>query len=400
MEVNGVFADSSAPPGGEVRQTTSPGGVLAVLRQAGALTRQELQERVGLSRATMVERLDGLQRARLVRTVGQRASSGGRRADLLAVDDESRVALVADLGVTHLAVAVADLHGSILQVRREQMRTGHHPEQVIPQLIDIAQELLRASGRGDDLAAFGFSLPGQIDQQAGTTVAPPTIPAWDGYPLRRRIAETFGVPVLIENDANALAFGEHLAAGLKGTTLLGVKVGTAIGAGVVIGDRPHRGATGCAGEIGHIKIEGRDDRCTCGRGGCVAALASGRALQRRLRSTGVRSLHDVVRRIETGDETATALAVEAGRLVGTVLATVVTFINPRVVRIGGEIGGLAPFVDGLRETIGEQAHGVALRGLDVGPASLGDQAPLVGMVGLAAESLFLPSAVDDLVARQ
>lgn len=370
--------------------------MLDALRHAGALTRHELQERVGLSRATMVERIELLHRHRLVRVTGRRASGGGRPADVLAVDDESRVALVADLGVSHLAVGVADLRGSLLDVRRTRLSRGHRPAQILPLMLDLGGELLAATGRGDDLAAFGFSLPGQIDQVAGTTVAPPTIPAWDGHPLRGHIESAFDVPVLIDNDANALAFGEYRAAGLTDTTLLGVKVGTAIGAGVVIGDRPHRGATGCAGEIGHMRIEGRDDPCSCGRLGCVAAIASGLALQQKL---GTEAVDEVVQRIHAGDAAATRLVREAGQILGTVLATAITFTNPSVVRVGGEVGVLPPFVEGLRSTVNDHAHAVALRDLDVAPAGLGEHAALVGMAGLVAESFFLPSAVDALVGQ-
>jgi predicted NBD/HSP70 family sugar kinase len=213
------------------------------------------------------------------------------------------------------------------------------------------------------------------------------------------LGDGLGVAVHLENDANALAHGEYLAAGSPLSTVLGVWVGSGIGAGVVIGGHPHRGATGCAGEIGHIRIEDRDERCTCGRRGCVAALASGAALVRQLRADGVRALPDVVRRVEAGDAHAVALATDAGRLLGTVLATVVTILNPHRVRVGGEIGSLAPFRAGLVETLGQQAHEVAARGLDVGPAVLGDLAPLVGMAGLAAEAVFSPAAIDEAAAK-
>lgn len=377
---------------------TSPGGVLAVLRHAGPLTRQELQDQVGLSRATLVERLDTLQRLKMIRTTGYRASSGGRRAELLAVDGTSRVAVVAGIGPSHATVAVADLRGTILASHSERLPPRHHPQDVLPRMVSTAKRLLAETGRAGDLAAVGLSVPGQVDQAAGISIVPPTLPAWRDWPLRALFGEELGVDVLLENDANALAYGEYLAAGRRDTTVLGVTVGTGIGAGVVIGDRPHRGATGCAGEIGHIRIEGRDERCSCGRRGCVAALASGRALLRQLRRHGARSVRDVVRRIEAGDPQAVALATDAGRLLGTVLATVVTILNPHLVRLGGQVGHLEPFLAGLAETLGAQAHDVAARGLDVGPAVLGDRAPLVGMAGLAAEAVLAPAAVDAMAA--
>ncbi|MGH3881441.1 MAG: ROK family protein, partial [Actinophytocola sp.] len=118
-----------------------------------------------------------------------------------------------------------------------------------------------------------------------------------------------------------------------------------------------------------------------------------------LRADGVRALPDVVRRVEAGEPRAVALAGDAGRLLGTVLATVVTILNPHRVRVGGEIGSLEPFRAGLLETLGQQAHEVAARGLDVGPAVLGEDASLVGMAGLAADAVLSPAAIDEAAAK-
>ena len=377
---------------------TSPGNVVAVLRAVGPVTRQQLQEHLGLSRATLVERLDVLQRHRLITTVGHRASSGGRPAQLLAADQSSRVAVVGSIGASLVTVGVADLHGKVLVDQTDRLPLGHSPEHVLPWMLDTARRQLAELDRFADLAAVGIAVPGQVDQETGISLMPPTMSAWRDQPLREVFAGGLSVEVELENDANALAYGEYLAAQAPNPTVLGVSVGSGIGAGVVIGGRPHRGATGCAGEIGHIRIEDRDERCGCGRRGCVAALASGAALVRRLRTDGARAIPDVIRRVNADDPHAVALVHDAGRLVGTVLATVVTILNPHLVRVGGEVGALPPFLAGLAETLGEQAHEVAARGLDVGPAVLGDRAQLVGMAGLAAEAVLAPAAIDRLVA--
>lgn len=377
----------------------SPGNVVAVLRAIGPVTRQQLQEHLGLSRATLVERLDVLQRHRLITTAGHRASSGGRPAQLLTVDQSSRVAVVGSIGASLVTVGVADLRGRVLTEHTERLPIGHAPEHVLPWMLDTARRQLTELDRHADLAAAGIAVPGQIDQDSGVSTMPPTMAAWRDQPLREVFADGLSVEVQLENDANALAYGEYLAAPARNPTVLGVSVGSGIGAGVVIGGRPHRGATGCAGEIGHIRIEDRDERCACGRHGCVAALASGTALVRQLRVDGVRALPDVIRKVATGDQRAVALVHDAGRLVGTVLATVVTILNPHLVRVGGEIGSLPPFLTGITETLRQQAHEIAARGLDVGPAVLRDQAQLVGMAGLAAEAVLAPAAVDHLVSR-
>src|SRR5690606_7971763 len=373
---------------------TSPGHVLGVLRAAGPLTRQELQERVGVSRATMVERLDVLRRAGLLRRVGHRESSGGRRAELLAVNDTGHTALVADLGQSHATLAVVDLRGTVFARADHELSPHDSPQETLSRLVETGKSLITDSGKAETLCAVGLSVPGQIDHDEGVTAAPWSMREWDGVRLRDPFKEAFDVPVLLENDANALAMAEYYAMGRPEATMVGVKVGTGIGAGVVIAGRPHRGETGAAGEIGHMRIEGGDRRCVCGRRGCVAAEASGRALVRMLRSKGVRSVNDVVRWVEEGRAEAVDAVSAAGRLVGTVLATVVTIVNPRYVRLGGAIGVLPPFVEALRRTVEANAHTSALRKLDIAASQLGDRGVLVGMSGLVADEMLSPARVD------
>ncbi|MBB3663386.1 MULTISPECIES: ROK family transcriptional regulator [Prauserella salsuginis group] len=382
---------------GSSPSATSPGHVLAVLREHGPLTRQELQERVGLSRVTLVERLEALRSHGLVRASGHRRSSGGRRAEVLEVDVETPSALTVDLGQSHAALAITDLRGTVLARDHHRLPARHGPDDVVPLLLRSGRELLDRAGRGDTLRALALSLPGQIDHDRGVTVAPPTMPDWNERPLREPFADAFGVPVLLENDANALAFGDYCAMDRPDSTVVGVKVGTGIGAGVIVSRRIHRGESGTAGEMGHMRIEGDDRRCACGRHGCVAASASGMALVRQLRPSGARSIDDVVRRVRDGHGDAVRAAAEAGRLVGTVLATVVTIVNPRYVRVGGAIGVLEPFLDALRGTVETNAHASALRGLDIGPSGLGEDGAFAGLAGLVADELLAPSTVDNRV---
>lgn len=367
-----------------------------MLRADGPLTRQELQERVGVSRATMVERLDALRRAGLLCRAGHRESSGGRRAELLAVNDTGHAALVADLGQSHATLAVVDLRGTVFARTELRLSSSDCPKKTLSTLVETGSSLLEASGKREELCAVGLSVPGQVDHAEGVTVAPWSMRQWSGVRLRGPFADAFGVPVLLENDANALALADYYAMGRPDATMVGVKVGTGIGAGVVIAGRPHRGETGSAGEIGHMRIEGSDKRCACGRRGCVAAEASGQALVRALRPHGARSVSDVVRWAKEGRAEAVDAVSAAGRLVGTVLATVVTIVNPRYVRLGGAVGVLTPFVEALRMTVESNAHTSALRKLDIAATSLGDQGMLVGLSGLVADEMLSPARVDAL----
>ncbi|HVV08661.1 ROK family protein [Amycolatopsis sp.] len=383
----------TAPP-------TSPGHVLAVLRNEGPLTRQELQDRIGLSRVTMVERLDLLHRLGLLRQTGHRASSGGRPAEILEANEAGRTALVADVGQRHATVAVVDLRGDVFAQVHRPLPVGHTPRETLSGLLATGRELLAETGRADTLCAMGLSVPGQIDHELGVTVAPPTMAAWQGVRLREPFSDALSVPVLLENDANALAFGAYCDLARPHAALVGVKVGTGIGAGLVISGHTHRGETSSAGEIGHIRIEGNEQRCDCGRRGCVSAIASGQAVIRQLRPTGVRTAEDVVRRVRAGNLEAIRVTAAAGRLVGTVLATVVTIVNPRYLRVGGAIGVLPPFLGALREAVLANAHTSARDGVDVDACVLGSNTTLAGVAGLVADEMLSPDAVDALVSAE
>ncbi|MEU6190889.1 ROK family protein [Nocardia sp. NPDC047038] len=376
---------------------TSPGHVLALLRATGPLTRLELQELAGLSRVTLTERLEALRGLGLVRHAGRKESSGGRRAEMLEVDDTGSTALVADLGQSHATLAVVDLRGTVFAREHRRLPLRHSPTEVVPMLLDTGRKLLRRTGRAETLCAIGLSVPGQIDHDSGVTVAPPTMPDWNGAALREPFADALGVPVLLENDANALAFGDFRALDRPAATLVGVKVGTGIGAGVVISGRVHRGVSGSAGEIGHLRIEGSRQLCSCGRRGCVAAGAGGQALAREL---GVRMTADVVRLVGHGSPEAIRATERAGRLVGTVLATMVSIVNPAHVRVGGAIGVLPPFLEGVRRGVESNAHPSALRDLDLGPSRLGENGAFVGLAGLVADEMLSPATVDAMVAAR
>jgi predicted NBD/HSP70 family sugar kinase len=375
---------------------TSAGHILAVLRAEGPLTRQELQDRTGLSRATLVERLEILQRLHLLRQTGHRASSGGRPAQMLAANDVGRTALVADVGQRHATIAVVDLRGNVFAQLHRPLPVGHPPQETLSYLLNTGRGLLVETGREDSLCAFGLSVPGQIDHDQGTTVAPPTMPEWMGARLREPFSQTLSVPVFLENDANALAFGAYCELNRPEAALVGVKVGTGIGAGLVISGRTHRGETASAGEIGHIRIEGNEQRCDCGRRGCVSALASGQAVIRQLRPTGVRTAEDVVRRVRAGNPEAVRITAAAGRLLGTVLATVVTIVNPRYLRVGGAIGVLPPYLNSLHEAVLANAHTSALDGVSVDACVLGSNTTLTGVAGLVADEMLAPATVDAL----
>jgi predicted NBD/HSP70 family sugar kinase len=245
-------------------------------------------------------------------------------------------------------------------------------------------------------------VPGPVDVSVGQVVQPPVMPGWHGYPVRDRLAARLGVPVFLENDANLMALGEQRTLWQKAPTVLLVTVGLGIGAGIVIDGQLYRGVDGGAGDIGHIRMLGHEERCACGAVGCLAAVASGRALVRQLSALGkdVSDLADVRTSLQRGDADAVAAVRTAGQLAGEVLTTVVSVLNPEILVLAGEMADTqGHFVNGLREVIYQRSLPRATRNLRVVTSELGSSAAVIGTAALVVDEVFSPTAVDERMAE-
>ncbi|MFF5441057.1 ROK family protein [Streptomyces achromogenes] len=395
--------------GGRSGGQAGAGDLLALVRNGRAVTRGALQQATGLSRATVGQRLDRLFRAGWLREgAGGPVDSplGGRPSITLEFDDSHAVVLAADLDTRHARAAVLSLTGEILAEQAGTLVVEEGPEAVLGELGGWFEELLTKAGhRAEEVCGIGLAVPGPVDSETGRVVQPPIMPGWDGYDIRGRMSRVFtgrtgapAIPVLVDNDANLMAYGEQRTGYPGCTAFVLVKVSTGIGAGVVVDGSIYRGVDGGAGDIGHIRV-GADALCRCGSRGCLAAVASGGAVARRLAASGVpaTSGSDVRDLLAAGHPEAAALAREAGRQVGDVLATVVTLLNPGVLMIAGDLAG-TPFLTGVRELLYQRALPRSTAHLDVVTSRLGDRAGLVGAGALVVEHLYAPERVEERLA--
>ncbi|MBR8641559.1 ROK family protein [Streptomyces tuirus] len=390
------------------RVQASAGELLELVRSRRAVTRGALQQATGLSRATVGQRLDRLFRAGWLREgAGGPVDSplGGRPSITLEFDDEHAVVLAADLDTRHARAAVLSLSGEILAEHSGTLVVEDGPDAVLGELGRWFAELLEKAGRpAGSVCGVGLAVPGPVDTETGRVVQPPIMPGWDGYDIRGRLARALtehtgaaAVPVLVDNDANLMAYGEQRTGYPDCSAFVLVKVSTGIGAGVVVGGSVFRGVDGGAGDIGHIRVpEGAQALCRCGSYGCLAAVASGGAVARRLAEAGVpaASGSDVRDLLASGHPEAVGLAREAGRRVGDVLATVVTLLNPGVLMIAGDLAG-TPFLTGVRELLYQRALPRSTVHLDVVTSRLGERAGLVGAGAMVVEHLYAPERVEE-----
>lgn len=378
-----------------------PGDVLELIRKRGPLTRGDVLDLTGLSRMTVSTRVDALLQAGLIVERGIERVTGGRPSKRLEFNTSYAAVIAASVDTTHTTVALTDLAGRVLAVERVDVAVADGPDQTLNAIAARASALLASTPAVQRVAAIGISVPGPVDPDTERPSQPPIMPGWDAYPIADHLGDALGVPVLVANDADAAALGEQRAAHPGSRSLCFIKVSSGIGTGIVIGGQVYRGTDGGAGDIGHIKIAGHEDMvCQCGARGCLAAIASGRAVATALTALGkpAASGTDVGTYLAAGDTDAARLTQEAGRVIGEVVATVVSLLNPGEVVLGGMMAS-APLLTGVRETLYPRSLPRATRHLTVSLSTLGADAATVGLAALVVDREYSASAVDAVLSR-
>jgi glucokinase len=326
----------------------------------------------------------------------------------------SKLALAFDLGGTALRGALVESDGSVVVHVSAPTMAGAGSEAVIGQIIALAGDLIAQSPQAE-IAGIGVGAPGPLDPKAGIVIAPPTLAGWHDVPLIDILGQHFGLPVRLENDANAAALGEwRFGAGRGSGSLVFVTVSTGIGGGVVADGHIYHGRRGLAAEIGHMTITGEGDRCFCGAIGCFEAVASGTALGRRatrqtapgdgsllrrLSADGDVSARHVVDAARAGDAAAIDLLEAEARWLGIGFTNLLHLYSPDLIVMGGGLSNgfdlLAPSI----RTVVQQRAMPAYRDVPIVRAKLGDRAGLIGAASLilweGEPGLALAMAQDD-----
>jgi glucokinase-like ROK family protein len=379
--------------------------LLALLRDEGPMSRVALGERLELPRAKLTGELSRLVDTGLVEIGGPAASRGGRRSTLVHLADDLRF-IAADVGATSVNVAVTDGRCEVLASQSEDCEVRLGPTPVLGRVVDLANRVLeKAPGR---LMGAGIGLPGPVSFRDGMPVAPPIMPGWDRYPVRDELAGKWNCPVTVDNDVNVMALGErHAGVARSLDDLIFVKVGTGIGCGIVLGGKVYRGVAGTAGDIGHIRLDDYGPACACGEVGCLEAYFGGSALARdaltlarsgrstmlaeKLTERGKLTAQDVGESATAGDFAAANLVREGGRRLGHVVASLVSFLNPGMVVIGGGVSRLGhPLLAEVRSSVYRRSLPLATGNLPIVLSELGDLAGVTGAAWSATARAFTP----------
>jgi predicted NBD/HSP70 family sugar kinase len=391
------MSDISAPQWGSARNPLLAASVLELIASGQAVSRTELTELLGAAPSTISQTVSQLLERGLVAEQGTRSSAGGRPRKLLRIGAADEFALAADLGGRHARIGVVLPGGGFDDVSTIPFAVDAGPEAALAPLAEALEALAAARGRAS-LRGVGLSLPGPVDVEHGTVTLPSRMPGWNRFPVTAWLHEHFGVPAAVDNDANCMALGEHTVRPTQRHQSITVKIGSAIGAGIIADGRLYRGANGAAGDITHVRIDAAGDRpCSCGNIGCLETVASGAALARILRERGAAAdtVEDVVRLVSSdADPEATRAVRQAGRHLGQVLAANVNFFNPDAVYLGGILSTLEPLVAAVRSQLYEACHPLATEHLVIERTRLGSDAGLLGAGQLALQRALARALAD------
>ena len=310
-------------------------------------------------------------------------------------------ALAVDLGGTKLLVGIVDQRGGVLA--QERIATPQDgPESVARAIRGLAQGLRRSLSPGTaPLAGVGVAVAGPTDHGRGVVYDPPNIKGWGSEtPFGPLLASELNETVHLENDANAAALGEvWVGAGRGVRDLVYITVSTGIGGGLVFGGRLYRGATGTAGEVGHMIVDPDGPLCHCGNRGCLEVLASGTAIARQAQEAVARGDRTALQRFagrpeditagtvaeaaQAGDALSVDLYRRAGARIGLVLSNFMALLNPAMIIVGGGVSKTGDLLfRPLREAIGARVYPRPSRIVKLVPAALGDDAGIIGAAAL------------------
>ncbi len=334
-------------------------------------------------------------------------SDSSQRKLKLKIKEEIGYVAGVFLGISKLSIIIFSLDMKIKYEKISLFESIANPETCNRQIISLLKSLCEEKGI-KDLWGIGIGFPFPVNFPEGKPDSPPNVPLWDGYPLKNLYEKEFGCPVLVDNDVNVMALGE----GYKGCTVnesdfLFIKIGTGIGSGLIVDGKIYRGANGCAGDIGHISVDGNSVDCICGNKGCLEAVAGGRALAakaQKLAETGESPfLAELSRNVPSltaahinegamsGDLACIQLIRDTGRLIGEVTAKLVNFFNPSSIVIGGGLscfGNL--FIGAIRETIIRRSPHLATYELGICFSELKDKSGPTGAGALILDHIFSP----------
>ncbi|MCE1254472.1 MAG: ROK family transcriptional regulator [Anaerolineae bacterium] len=392
--------------------TAQQADIIRAMRRRGVISRTDIAMMTGWSRAKITNEVGLLIDKNFIKEVGDGKSEGGRRPRLLSINNDLGFLVGVDIGATSVDLALADVCGHVFQRRSEAADVSNPPDVLLGRVSEVIHEMAQAQQIDPGkIYGIGVGVPGPVEFSRGTLVAPPLMPDWDNFSVRRYFEAAFpSAFVMVDNDVNIMALGEFYTSGkINPDNFIFVKIGTGIGAGIISNGKIHRGDTGCAGDIGHICVDKTGPVCRCGNKGCLESISGGRAIAERAMAAAMNNespilarhmaenggflrAEDVGMAQREGDRVAAEIIQYSGKMIGEGLAGLVNFFNPSHIILGGGVTGLGnQFLANIRQSVLKRSTPLATRHLVIEYSRMGTEAGITGAISLLLEYLFYVS---------
>lgn len=376
--------------------------LLETLLWRPARSRGDLGRSLGVSRATVTALLTEFEHAGIVEQQAEDSDERrpkGRPPLQVSLAPDAAFAVGLEFGHRHLRAAVCDLGGGIVADRWTPIEIEGDPVAMLDAAQRLTAEAVAESGVGGErLIGVGVGFAAPVAATTGQVLTGGIMPGWDGIDPAEELEKRLGMPVQVENDANAGAMGEHMFGAGRGVAdMIYLQLSAGIGLGLIMAGRPYRGAGGVAGEIGHVRVVDNGLICRCGNRGCLETVASPDYVVELLeRSRGERlTMAQVMELVHEGDRGAARAVGDAGKAIGRAIAATVNLLNPRLVVIGGDLSQAGDvLLDPIRAAIDEDALVPAAAAVTVVASGLGERAEVLG-----AASIQLTRAPEALARR-
>ncbi|WP_374723499.1 ROK family protein [Calidifontibacillus erzurumensis] len=321
--------------------------VLSTILAFAPISRAEIASQLGLNKATVSSLVNELLDEELIYESGPGESSGGRRPVMLLFNERAGYAIGVDIGVNYILGIVTDLTGTIVYEEKRNLQKVEYQEliSIIHEMIAHLIENVPPSRYG--VVGIGIGVPGIVDKNGKVLLAPNL--RWKDVDLLNKLKERFHYPILIENEANAGAYGEKkFGLGQDFSNIIYVSAGIGIGVGIILNHDLYRGFHGYAGESGHMTIVADGEKCTCGSTGCWEAYASEHALLQQAKQNkrlANKSLDELMKLAEKQDKDTIELFQKIGTYLGIGISNLIKTFNPQQIIIGNTLANAEKWIE-------------------------------------------------------
>ncbi|WP_240473324.1 ROK family transcriptional regulator [Salsuginibacillus kocurii] len=333
--------------------------VLDILQKQSPISRAQISKTTGLTKATVSSLVSELMNESFIYEIGSGESKGGRKPVMLYFNKNAGYSIGIDVGVDYILAILTDLQGNIIDQTEMTFTTSLRNEIIekIKNTISYLSSRCPTSPYG--IVGIGVGVPGITDIN-GTILFAPNLD-WHNVALKEELEQTFNLPVVIENEANAGAHGEKVyGAGKNVSNLIYVSIGTGIGTGIILGNELYKGENGIAGEMGHISIDPNGKKCNCGNLGCWELYASESALVQQATSLSTfNENYDITLELlcaaaHEGNGEVLNLLNTIGDYIGLGITNIVNVFNPKQIIIGNRFSKLESWIANPVDRVIEQ----------------------------------------------